>query len=47
VSPGAYDQGVRDLQDRHSDDMGKVAADIFSHHYLSGKNSLAVKLIVS
>ena len=44
---GAYHQGVKALQERHNDDMSKVADDIFSHHYVVGKNSLAINLIVS
>jgi len=47
IYSGAYHQGVKALQETHNDDMSKVAEDIFSHHYLSGKNSLAIKLIVS
>lgn len=44
---GAYHHGVKSLQERHNDDMSKVADDIFSHHYIIGKNSLAIQLIVS
>ena len=35
------------LNTHHQGDMAKVAADIFAHYYTSGRNALAVKLIVS
>ena len=45
--PGGYDKGVSVLNTHHQGDMAKVAADIFAHYYTSGRNALAVKLIVS
>ena len=47
IGPGGYDKGVSLLRSHHNGDMAKVAADIFAHYYISGRNSLAVKLIVS
>ena len=44
---GGYDKGVSLLRNHHDGDMAKVAADIFAHYYIRGRNSLAVKLIVS
>lgn len=44
---GGYDKGVSLLRNHHNGDMAKVAADIFAHYYIHGRNSLAVKLIVS
>ena len=35
------------LRAHHSSDVAKVAADIFAHYYITGRNALAVKLIVS
>lgn len=42
-----YEKGVQVLRKQHSEDMGKIAADIFAHYYIAGRNKLAVKLIVS
>lgn len=42
-----YENGVQILRKQHSENMEKVAADIFAHYYISGRNMLAVKLIVS
>lgn len=44
---GGYDKGVQLLRTKHSDDMAKVAADIFAHYYISGRNTLCIQLIVS
>ncbi len=41
-----YDKGVQILRKEHSENMGKVAADIFAHYYIAGRNRLAIKLIV-
>ena len=38
--------GVQVLRQQHSEDMAKVVQDIFSHYYISGRNALAIKLIV-
>lgn len=32
---------------QHSDDMTKVAVDIFAHYYITGRNAVAIRLIVS
>jgi biotin carboxylase len=45
IFQGGYDKGVSLLRSHHNGDMAKVAADIFAHYYISGRNSLAVKLI--
>ena len=42
-----YENGVQILRKQHSEDMTKVAADIFAHYYITGRNHLAIKLIVS
>ena len=42
-----YEKGVQKLRVVHAEDMAKVAADIFAHYYIAGRNALAVKLIVS
>lgn len=42
-----YEKGVQILQKEHSEDMAKVASDIFAHYYITGRNRLAIKLIVS
>ncbi len=42
-----YEKGVQILRKQHSEDMSKVAADIFAHYYIVGRNRLAIKLIVS
>lgn len=42
-----YENGVAILRKQHSDDFAKVTADIFAHYYISGRNKLAIKLIVS
>ena len=34
------------LRTYHHGDMAGVAADIFAHYYIAGRNTLAVKLIV-
>ena len=47
VFQGGYEKGVQILRKRHSEDMVKVAEDIFAHYYISGRNTLAIKLIVS
>ena len=43
---GGYEKGVQELRQQHSEDVAKVVQDIFSHYYISGRNSLAIKLIV-
>lgn len=42
-----YEKGVQVLRQQHSEDMAKVAQDIFSHYYIAGRNALTIKLIVS
>lgn len=42
-----YEKGVQILRKQHSEDMGKVAADIFAHYYLAARNRLTIKLVVS
>ncbi len=42
-----YEKGVQRLRVEHSEDMAKVAGDIFAHYYIVGRNTLAVRLIVS
>lgn len=44
---GGYENGVQLLRKQHSEDMDKVAKDIFAHYYITGRNKLAIKLIVS
>ena len=43
---GGYEKGVQVLRKQHSENMEKVAADIFAHYYISGRNKLTIKLIV-
>ena len=40
-----YEQSAELLKSSHNDDITKVTADIFSHFYLSCKNSIAIKII--
>ena len=40
-----YEQSAGLLKSSHEDDISKVADDIFSHFYVSCKNSIAIKLI--
>jgi hypothetical protein len=44
---GGYENGVQILRKHHSEDMEIVARDIFAHYYISARNKLAIKLIVS
>lgn len=46
VSDG-YDKGIKILRAQHDEDCNKVAKDIFAHYYITGRNILAIKLIVS
>ena len=41
-----YEKGVQILRKQHSENVGKVAVDIFAHYYIAGRNQLAIKLIV-
>ncbi len=45
--PDGYDKGVKILLTQHEDSCGRVAEDIFAHYYITGRNLLAIKLIVS
>jgi hypothetical protein len=47
VHADGYEKGVQVLRQQHSEDMARVVQDIFSHYYITGRNALTIKLIVS
>lgn len=42
-----YEKGVQVLRQQHSEDTAQVVQDIFSHYYITGRNALTIKLIVT